>query len=257
VLSRAEQKLIRRLARPGRKRDEPLFLAEGVRVVEELVDSNIVLHLATVSSSLEDNQRGEALLRRLRERAPVRVVPASELNRIAATESPQGVLAVAEVPRRHLHDLPLPERAVLLVLDGVQDPGNLGTMARSSAAFGCALIACLPGTVDPWNAKAVRSAAGALFRTPVAQPAAGELWEWLDRHGVAVWGADAAGEAIARVVPPPRIALVLGNEGAGIGPATRARCERLVAVPMRGGSESLNVAVAAGILLYEITRERP
>jgi RNA methyltransferase, TrmH family len=84
----------------------------------------------------------------------------------------------------------------VLVLDGVQDPGNLGTLARSAAAFGCDALVCLPGTVDPWNPKAVRASAGALFRRPVVQPTLSELWEWLDRHGYLLVGADAGGGTV-------------------------------------------------------------
>lgn len=256
VLTRAEERLVRRLQETRRRRDEGLFLAEGVRLLEELLDAGVDLQLAVVSPALVETARGAALSRRLAGRTVVREVPDSELNGLAATQSPQGVLAVAGIPSVELATLEPRGAATVLVLDGVQDPGNIGTLARAAVAFGCDLLACLPGTVDPWNPKAVRASAGALLRVPVIQVEPGDLWEWLETHGFAVLGADAAGEPVAGLPRIQRVALVVGNEGAGLGDEARARCQRLVAVPMHGGTESLNVAVATGILLYEITRER-
>lgn len=256
MLNRTEEKLVRGLASRRKARAvEGLFVAEGIRVVEELLAAGVVLRLALVSSDLEDTDRGEALARRLEQAGAVRAVDASALNRLSETRTNQGVLVVAETPAPALSALEPAGSATALVLDGVQDPGNLGTLARTAAAFGCELLACLPGTVDPWNPKAVRGSAGSLFRLAVVQPEPDELWAWLAGHGFAVVGADAAGEAVSLAGVAQRTALVVGNEGAGISGPVRERCERLVAVPMRGGTESLNVAVAGGILLYEITRE--
>lgn len=256
MLTRADEKLVRGLARRKVRAAEGLFVAEGVRVVEELLRAGIVLRLVLVSSTLEDTERGAALAGRLAAAGPVRALASHELNRLSETKADQGVLVVAETPVPELAGLTPTGRAAALLLDGVQDPGNLGTLARSAAAFGCGLLACLPGTVDPWNPKAVRASAGALFRLPVVQPDPEALWEWLAEHGFALLGADAAGEPAGEAGPFRRVALAVGNEGAGLSAAVRERCERLVAVPMRGGTESLNAAVAGGILLYEITRER-
>lgn len=256
MLSRAEEKLVRGLARRRVREREGLFLAEGVRVVEELLDAGIVLRLVLRSSSLGDTDRGRGLARRLDAAAPVRELPTGSLNELADTTSGQGVLVVAETPAAALSALEPAGASVVVVLDGLQDPGNVGTIARSAAAFGCDLVAWLPGTVDPWNPKAVRASAGSLFRLPVVRADPDRLWEWLGRQGFIVLGADAAGAPIESAVVSQRVALVVGNEGAGLSSAVAERCDAHVAVPMRGGTESLNVAVAAAILLYTMTRER-
>lgn len=257
MLSAGERKLVRALHRRRSREREGLFLAEGVRVVEELLEAGIVLRLTLVSPSLEDTERGGRLAARLEAAGDVKHVPDGELATLADTASGQGVLVVAESPGSSLSAVAPTGASVVLVLDGVQDPGNLGTLARSAAAFGCDALVCLPGTVDPWNPRAVRGSAGALFRQPVVQPSLEELWEWLDRHGYLLLGADAAGDPVTHGDPlPQRVALALGNEGAGLRETVRRRCDRLVAVPMRGGTESLNVAVAGAILLYELTGER-
>lgn len=254
MLSRAREKLVRGLGRRGRREDEGLFLAEGVRVVEELMDAGVPLRFVLTSPDLEDTARGAALSRRVAGSAPVHAVSAAELSRLAATRTPQGVLAVAEIPWARLPEIQPRAAATALVLDGVQDPGNIGTLARTAAAFGCGPLICLPGTVDPWNPKSVRASAGALVRIPVVAAPVEEAADWLAAHGFTVLGADAAGDPVAGRSTGRRKALVVGNEGAGLSAGLRERCDALVAVPMRGGTESLNVAVAAGILLYELSR---
>lgn len=256
VLSAGEAKRIRGLQRRRGRAREGRFLAEGVRVVEELLAAGPVLRLALVSSSLEDTERGARLRAALEQATEVKRISEADLADLAGTAANQGVLAVADMPTASLDGLEPEGASVVLVLDGVQDPGNLGTLARSAAAFGCAALVCLPGTVDPWNPKAVRASAGALFRQPVVQPTLPELVEWLDRWGYLLAGADAAGGTIRETSLPQRVALALGNEGAGLSDSLRERCGAVVAVPMRGGTESLNVAVAGAILLYELTEER-
>jgi RNA methyltransferase, TrmH family len=255
VLSKAEAKRLRALARPRERRETGLFLAEGVRIVEDLLDSPVVPRLAVISTSLEDTPRGGALAMRLRDRVRTESVADHELRAIADTDSPQGVLVAAETPRSSLELLQLPERALVVVLDAVQDPGNFGTIVRSADAFGAAAVCTLPGTVDPWSPKAVRSAAGSSLRIPLVEAAPAELASWLRQHGFRILGADMAGMDVAGLPAAPRTALVLGNEGAGIGEAMRVTMDQAVAVPIRGAAESLNVGVAAGILLYVLGRE--
>jgi TrmH family RNA methyltransferase len=143
-------------------------------------------------------------------------------------------------------------RARYLVLDGVQDPGNVGTMLRTAAAFDVAATFALPGTVDLWNAKVVRSAMGALFHRPTLSITWASLAEFLRAHDIPLWGADAAGEPFDGAAAPERVALAVGNEGRGLSPAVRDAAARRIALPITGPVESHNVAVAAGILLYSL-----
>ena len=231
-----------------------MFVAEGIRTVEELLRSPLTVRGVLVSPALEQAPRGVALRAALDGRGlEVVEVDEREFASAADTESPQGVLAIADVPGRELADLAVPAGKAFrcLVLDGVQDPGNVGTIVRTAAAFGAAATVALPGTVDVWNAKVVRSAMGALFVHPVVAA----TWETLDAfrsaHAVALWGADAGGDPVSDITRERRVAVVLGNEGNGLGPDARARVERLVSIPATH-VESLNVAVAAGILLYAL-----
>jgi len=254
VLSRAEQKRLRALKRRKYREEEGLFLAEGVRLVEAMLDAGVDPRLVVTSPTLEDTERGRRLAERLARLEVLRRVEDGVLAEFAATESPQGVLAVAAIPRHELEGIRVEGPATVLILDGVQDPGNFGTLVRTADAFGAAFVAVLPGTVDPWNPKSVRAAAGAAFRIPIVQTDLDALLEWLHRHGFALYGAAAEGRPVDEVDPPQRAALVVGNEGAGLGSDVRAAAEELLAVPIRPEAESLNVAVAAAVLLYMLTR---
>jgi RNA methyltransferase, TrmH family len=255
MLSRAEVKQLRGLRRRAERQGSGLFLAEGVRLVEDLLASAIVPRLAVVSTSVGDTGRGRELAERLRARVRTETVAEHELAHIAGTESPQGVVVMAEIPRTRLEDVAPGERSLVVVLDAVQDPGNFGTIVRSADAFGADLVIALSGTVDPWNPKAVRSAAGSSLRVPVVEAAAGEAASVLRAGGFRILGAAADGVPVESLPAAPRTALVLGNEGAGISPAVRDLLDLTVAVPIRGAAESLNVGVAAGILLYLLSRE--
>jgi TrmH family RNA methyltransferase len=259
VLTRGEEKLLHALRRRKIRETERLFLAEGVRVVEELLSSGIDLQLAVAAPSLEDTERGAALARRLDATGKLRRVEQGRLDALAATESPQGVLAIGRIPPADLDGIDVSDGGVAVVLDGIQDPGNFGTIVRSADAFGALLVAALPGTVDPWNPKSVRAGAGSSFHLPVLQLDLAPLLAWLRAHEFPVYGADAGGTSVEDVAPVARgrgAALVLGNEGAGLGADVRVAVDRLVAVPIRGAAESLNVGIAAGVLLYLLTRSR-
>lgn len=254
TLSEREEKQLRSLARRKIREAEGRFLAEGVRVVEDLVASPVRTEWLCVSSTFQDMPRGAALLRQAEERGiPIRVVLERQLRVLAPTEHSQGVLAVARTPGAAWEEVLPPEgRSVVLLLDAVQDPGNVGTLARTAEALGAAALVILPGTADPWNPKAVRAAAGSMFRLPVLAGSWREVADRLRAAGYRLLAADAAGDP----PPPPggRVALVMGNEGAGLSREVREGVDGTVAVPIRGRAESLNVAAAAAILLHELTR---
>jgi len=241
--------LKRRRARERQTR----FVAEGIRSVEELLRSPLTVDGALVSPALGATPRGAALLESMRA-ASVTILDVSQTDFASAssTDAPQGVLAIAQIPERDVSALTFTHRPRVLVLDGVQDPGNVGTLLRTAAAFGVDATLAMPDTVDLWNAKVVRSAMGALFR----HQALACDWDAFDAlrttQHLQCWAADASGEPVDQVRGERAMALVVGNEGAGLSNQTRARADRRVAIPISADVESLNVAVAAGILLYQL-----
>lgn len=238
--------------RKGRER-RSLFVAEGVRAVEELLRSKIVVRGVLLTPQLAESARGSALAAAAASRGTsVEDVDERELASASDTDTPQGVLAIAETPERPLAALRLTAKARLVVLDGIQDPGNAGTILRTAAALGAAGVIALSGTVDFWNSKVVRGGMGVHFWYPLVQATHEELFAFLDRESVPLWGAAAGGAPISNHPAAGRLAIALGNEGAGLGDTVRERCELLVSIPIEPNVESLNVAVAAGIILNEL-----
>jgi TrmH family RNA methyltransferase len=248
--------LARDLRRRKARERQQLFVAEGVRTVEELARSSLVIRGVLAAPQLEETLRGTALLAELGARGiAAERVDHREFASAAETESPQGILAVAEVPARSLG--PLASRASLrvLVLDAVQDPGNVGTIVRTAAALGADATVALPGTVDLWNAKVVRSGMGAHFHHLCLAGTWDDLDTFRRQVPLDLWAADATGEPVSRsTAAPARVAVVVGNEGGGLSSEARERATRLVAIPIAQPVDSLNVAVAAGILLHELSR---
>ena len=251
----------RDLQRRQARERQGLFVAEGVRAVADLLRSPLVIRSALAIANPEPPQTRE-LLDALHERGvPVQEVTTAEFASAADTDSPQGILAIAEIPRRDLAAIPVADGAAarIVVLDAVQDPGNVGTIVRTATALGATATVALPGTVDLWNAKVVRSSMGALFHAPALACTWAELDAFRSTNDVALWGAEAGGEPLSVVVRdrsaiPLRLAIAVGNEGSGLSAQMRRSAGKLVAVEIGPDVESLNVAVATGIMLYELRR---
>ena len=228
-----------------------------MRLLEEALASGVTVRGAATSPTLEGTPRGMALKERL-ERAGVTLedVDDDELVRLADTEQPQGIVAVVEPRHWTFEDIPVTPTTVVMVLDGVQDPGNVGALARAALGLGAAGLVTLPGTADLYNPKALRGSMGALFRLPSVVSPIDQFIGWARGAGLALWTTAANGRPVQRGERDGPIALLVGNEGTGVRPELAAVASRSVSVPLCNGVESLNVAVAAGILLYEVTRDR-
>ena len=187
--------------------------------------------------------------------ARVAVVPRSVLEAACDTRTPQGICASFDMPE----PLPLREApARIVALDGVQDPGNVGTIWRTADAAGFEGLLLGAGCADPLSPKVQRSAMGSGFRLPFMQTGdlPGALGEMRAR-GWTVIASDLRGDDFYRHPDPSeRFVLVIGSEARGISDATRRAADMLVKLPMRGGAESLNAAVAAGIMMYELMRRQ-
>lgn len=250
--------MIRDLRRRRGRERRGLALAEGVRLVEEAVDAGLPLRGAVVSPALEGTTRGQALKSALARRGvPIEAVSDAELRELADTEHPQGVVAVVEPRQWVLDDIAAAPGSPVLVLDGVQDPGNVGTMLRSALGLGAAGVVALKGTAELTNPKVVRGSMGALFRLPAVPSDAETYLGWARSHGMDTWVAATDGVAIEPGTVRGHgtaVGLVLGNEGGGVSSALEAAATRRVAIGLVSGVESLNVAVAAAILLREVAR---
>jgi TrmH family RNA methyltransferase len=241
------------LRRRKAREKHSLFVAEGIRAVEELMRSGLPIRAVIVTPELEATPRGQSLRTQIRQSgAEILEVNEKDFQTAAETDSPQGVLAIGEIPKRTLNTLEPPAECRILVLDAVQDPGNVGTIIRTAAALGASATIALPGTVDLWNPKVVRSSMGAQFQHAALYSSTEDLRAFVVREGFQVWAADATGEPIDSGRAVRRLAIVVGNEGSGLNPEIRAMANKIVSLPIASSVESLNVAVAAGIILYQL-----
>lgn len=252
-LSQRRRKLIGRLATSKTRARERAVLVEGVRAVQEALDADVEPLFAVVSPRLGESHAGAVLESRLAA-LDLERVDATELGRLSATERDQGVVLVCREPEGDVDAIRPGGR--YLVLDGVQDPGNAGTLIRSAVAFGLDGVLCLDGTVDPWGPKPVRASAGMIFRVPVVRVSIETALARLREVGVPLYVADTTGEDVDVQPKLESFAIALGNEGWGVRKELAEAARGSLAVSMPGGADSLNVAMAGAVLLHSLTRSR-
>jgi TrmH family RNA methyltransferase len=239
-------------AKAQARREAGVFVVEGVRLVEEALAAGMEASLVLFTEEI--SPRGRAVVEAFAARgSPVEAAADHVLQAASETKTPQGILAVLSTL-----ELPLPEAPdFLLILDGIRDPGNLGTILRTAAAAGVQAVLLTPGSADPFAPKVLRSAMGAHFQLPVRPMDWETLHTYLANAGVGVYLAAAgAGEPFYRADFRRPLALLIGGEAEGPGGQAQELADARVHIPMPGGSESLNAAVAAGILMVEFIRQR-
>jgi TrmH family RNA methyltransferase len=248
------KELRRALTHPGR---EAAGLAgiEGIKLLGEALRAG--LRVPTVFAA----QGSESLLDHLllAPETEILLLPRELLDSALTTEAPQPIAALAEPPQWSWPQLlgSKEDSALIVVLAGLQDPGNLGTILRSAEAFGATGVLALPGTVSAWNPKTVRASAGSIFRMPLLALSAKECFDRLRESGITIWTTDvneARPANFVDLVAPA--ALLIGNEGNGVPAGLAAEASGAITIPCPGPVESLNAAVAASVLLYEASRQR-
>lgn len=249
-LSNDKVKHVRRLQADRRYRArEAAFVVEGTRWLQELLLLTPRLQAVFYTASWREAEGSAALLDRLE----IRPQPVTDevMAAMSDTETPPGILAVVKI-----EPLPLPPAPTLvLVLDRVTNPGNLGTMLRTAGAAGVDAVLLAPGTVDAYNPKVVRGGMGAHLRLPVHHLSWPEIDDVLS--DLAVWVAAAGGDSVYSEIDWRRpSALIIGSEAHGAGRAAHTLSTGAVSIPMHAATESLNAAIAAGVILFEAARQR-
>jgi TrmH family RNA methyltransferase len=249
------KELRKALAEPGRN-ERGLIAIEGPNLLAEALRAD--LHIGCVFVAMGSERLLDAS--KLPEQVEVLAVPREFLEQALTTESPQPIAALIEPPDwtwAHLLPPGKHSAALLVLLAGIQDPGNLGTILRSAEAFGADGIVCLHGTVNPWNPKAVRASAGSVFRVPLLNVSEEDALANLREAGVRILTTTVQGAQPAELADlSGPVALLIGNEGNGVPADLAIKADASVTIPCPGPVESLNAAVAASVLLYEAARQR-
>ncbi|HKB08048.1 MAG TPA: RNA methyltransferase [Candidatus Polarisedimenticolia bacterium] len=235
-----------------------LYLAWGLHLAQEALSTGAPVRQAFVGTRLQESQEGRNLLRDLGAAAiPILRTTTRILDSVVEGSGDQGVLLLCGRPRHALSHLLGRQASLVLAAQGVQDPGNLGSILRSALALGASGLVALPGCTDPFGSRAVRAAMGAQFTLAVA---AADIPEFLERARESRFQIVAADPGGANTPPevdltPPTVLLV-GSEGGGLPEALLEAARHRVRVPMKPGAESLNVHAASVALLYETARQR-
>jgi TrmH family RNA methyltransferase len=234
-----------------------LTIVDGARELIRALDAGIRVRSAFIAPDLLRTPDAIEAADRLRHRPGTVEASPAVLAKVAFGDRSDGIVAIVETPAIGLDDLQLPDDPLLVVVEGVEKPGNLGAVLRTADAAGVdAVIAADPRT-DPFNPNAIRASLGTIFTLPVVSAPSPEIAAWLSRRGI---------RAVAAIVGAPRLhtdvdltgplAIALGSEAEGLGPTWRTDAVDGVSIPMAGVADSLNVSIAAAVLLFEAVRQR-
>ncbi|NLY44679.1 MAG: RNA methyltransferase [Tissierella sp.] len=259
-ISSSQNSLIKEIKGLNRKKNRwknRLFIIEGIKIIEEAIINGIKIKSILFSDGFLDSEEGSVFYEGIKNRDNLVKINDSLFNSISDTENPQGIMAICEFNVRNLSEVDYLNKPSILFLDGVQDPGNMGTIIRTADAFNIDGIILGEGSVDPYNLKVVRSTMGSIFRVPLyICDSSIETIIQLKNKGFDILATSLEGGAIYDSDFNSKFLCVIGNEANGVNPKILDMADRCIKIPMPGNAESLNAGVAASIIMYEVMRSR-
>lgn len=251
-------KSVRALRHRKERERTGLFFVEGIRIVAEAADGGADIETVLVAPDLLDSEFAQGLVERLRAAAvPVLEVTAEVFRSISLKDGPQGLGAVIRGRRVRLSEVRAGRGLCWVALEAVGDPGNLGTILRTADAVGASGVILVGAGTDPYDPEAVRASMGAVFVVPIAAATLEEFSAWKREQGCFLVGtSDSAGADYRDIAYPRPLVLFMGSERQGLSEEAIALTDMMVKIPMVGRSDSLNLAVATGVMLYEIFNQR-
>jgi RNA methyltransferase, TrmH family len=260
ISSRANESIraIRRLRERKERERTGRFFAEGIRIVTEALHAGAPIETVVYAPELLRSEVGRGVVRECEMAgAAVLAVTPEVFASLSVKEGPQGLGAVVRARWEGLEDtMPVPG-SCWVALESVADPGNLGTIVRTSDAAGCAGVILLGASTDPYDPTALRASMGSVFALQLVRASFAQLVTWAQRHGLQLVGTSGAATTEYRSLTyrVPTV-LVMGSERTGLSAEQQRACDAVVRIPMVGSADSLNLAVATGIVLYEILDQR-
>jgi RNA methyltransferase, TrmH family len=260
ITSQANERVksIRKLLDRKTRQERGLFYMEGLRIVAEAVEQGAEIETLVVAPDLLVSTFGQQLVADQQKRGvPVLEVSEDVFRHLSLKEGPQGVAAAVRQRWQRLDQVRLEAGKTWVALDSVADPGNLGTILRTLDAVGGQGVILLDHSTDPYDPAAVRASMGALFTQVLVKATYAEFTEWKQQHGYPVIGtSDAADQDYHAFQYPQQMVLLMGSERQGLQERYLAQCDAVVRIPMLGKSDSLNLAVATAVVLYEVLNQR-
>jgi TrmH family RNA methyltransferase len=259
MLSKEKLKELFKLKTKKGRTQEGKFLIEGLRLCEEAANSFWSIESVFYTQSFEEKIRGKKLLQKL-QKLNFRMIQVKnhDLQKLSDTETPQGIMCVVKTMNHPIEDLWKKNFEFMVALDGIRDPGNVGTLIRTADALGVDGVILSDDTVEPYNPKVVRSTMGSIFHLPIFDEIDLEKTiPELKKRKFKILGTDVKeGKSLDNPDYSGKICLLMGNEGEGLNKNLIELSDEIIHIPIYGKAESLNVAVAGGILLYEVNRKR-
>jgi TrmH family RNA methyltransferase len=257
-LGNSRIKLIRKLKDRKTRQEEGVFLVEGLRLVTEAVQLKRKILTIVFSRELLKSDKGLSLVdQQSKEGVEVLEVNGAVFESIASKENPQGIIAILNQVFVPLSGLSMMENDLYVALEAVADPGNLGTILRTSDAVGAKGVILLDQSTDPYDPTSIRASMGAVFSQKLIKTTYQEFLNWKIAQDVPVVGTWDSGAVDYQAYHyPGRMVLLMGSERQGMSEPYKALCDAIVKVPMVGRSDSLNLAVATGVCLYEIYNQK-
>lgn len=251
-------KEVKSLYRRKERWKKQLFIVEGVKIVEECIDNNYPLSYIIYCDDLFNVQGGVELFQKIQYSDRLINIPIELYKEISDTENPQGILAVSRFKKNPIENIDIEKNPFILLLDKVQDPGNMGTIIRTGDAFGVDGIIVTEGCVDIYNPKVVRSTMGSIFRVPIYHEGnAIKAIENLKNKGVEILSTSLKESQYMESIDFKESCMfIIGNESKGVSQSLNDLADKLIRIPMIGEAESLNVAIASSIIMYESMKQR-
>ncbi|MBF0520401.1 MAG: RNA methyltransferase [Nitrospirae bacterium] len=231
---------------------------EGKRVIETALLSTAVPQRVFIASEFLNNIANQSLIETILQKcAEIYEVSEPVMNKLSDTESPQGIAALFKITECRLLNLNPCSESVYVVVDGISEPGNVGTIVRTAEAFGISGVIMLPGTADPFSTKAVRASAGCVFNISTAKTTVDEFLKWINHTKLTLISTVVSGGVPLYETPlKPPFALIFGHESEGVSRVLINNSTVKMMIPMHGKAESINVSVSAAICLYEMLRQK-
>ncbi|SCY80262.1 RNA methyltransferase, TrmH family [Alkaliphilus peptidifermentans DSM 18978] len=234
------------------------YLVEGVRIIDEAIRHQAQMERVVFCSSLVNVEGGRKLLMQAQKKYTVNEITPELMKKLSDTENPQGIIAVAQNQNNSLEAININHQATIVILDRIQDPGNLGTIIRTAEAAGTDGIILTKGSVDPYNSKTIRGTMGALFHIPVIICNDNDEWiEFIKKYKFKLFASHLeTNQSYDDIEYPEKTAIIIGNEANGIDEKLLKIADEAIKIPIYGKIESLNASVAAGLLMYKAVEKR-